>query len=386
MNFESFDPIDGQPLHAQIRDWLLSELDNYPLEAKLPTDRKLASSLGVAPLTVKRVMGDLERDGYVVRQQGKGTFLASRERRVHPDGARADENGEIIIAYPNYFSYEYWARAHFAESMALKAGMGLVEFKMNQSTTYENLIQLVEKHERVRGVLICPIPGSIDRAAFDRLNALGVPTVIFAHCDYISLGENIFSVTADTMTGGYLKVEYLIKRGHQRIAYLANEPLNVDGGEGVRGMRQAMKDHGLPARNLVWMRSTIKPWESSALSGYDLLNSLQDRAPATALIVDSVAGAMGCIRYCHEQGISVPGEISLICGGPIKEPYKHYLYPSVTAIYSAYEDQIAQAFDVIQRPDAQTAKILRTTVVVEEGGSVADLTADTCNQPVSLDQ
>ena len=370
MNFETFRPTDGPTLHSQIRDWLLAELASYSLDAKLPTDRELASGLGVAPLTVKRVMGDLEREGYVMRHQGRGTFLTSRERRVHADGKRAEENGEVIIAYPNYFSYEYWARAHHAESQALKAGLGLVEFKMNPTTTYEALITMARKHPRTRGLMIAPIPGSIDRSVFDALDSLGIPVVIFAHCDYLTLGTHVYSVAPNWMQAAYKRVEYLLDHGHQRIAYLANEPAGQDGGESVRYMKQCMRDHDRSSRDLVCLRSGIKAWESSITAAYRMCDELLDRAPVTGVIVDSTSGALGCMRFCEERGLRIPEDLSIVNGGH-PTPYEACVHPAITSLYSTFEEQIALAFEAILNPEDQSTREIYSSIILDAGASVA---------------
>src|SRR3972149_9325182 len=46
---------------------------------QLPTVRQLAGFLRINPNTVARALADLERDGYVEGEQGRGTFVA-----VHP--------------------------------------------------------------------------------------------------------------------------------------------------------------------------------------------------------------------------------------------------------------------------------------------------------------
>jgi DNA-binding transcriptional regulator YhcF (GntR family) len=45
---------------------------------QLPTVRQLAGFLRIDPNTVARALADLERDGYVEGQQGRGTFVADR--------------------------------------------------------------------------------------------------------------------------------------------------------------------------------------------------------------------------------------------------------------------------------------------------------------------
>jgi len=53
----------------------------------LPSVRQLAVSLRVNPNTVARAYRDLEAEGVVETQQGRGTFVAQAERRLSP-GAR----------------------------------------------------------------------------------------------------------------------------------------------------------------------------------------------------------------------------------------------------------------------------------------------------------
>jgi len=48
---------------------------------QLPTVRQLAGFLRINPNTVARALADLERDGYVEGQQGRGTFVADRPTR-----------------------------------------------------------------------------------------------------------------------------------------------------------------------------------------------------------------------------------------------------------------------------------------------------------------
>jgi len=73
------DRAEPLPLHVQ-----LAEQARYHIEVgawepgyRLPTVRYLAGSLGVNYNTVRAVYTELERGGYVVTRQGRGTFVAS---------------------------------------------------------------------------------------------------------------------------------------------------------------------------------------------------------------------------------------------------------------------------------------------------------------------
>src|SRR5215470_6371082 len=52
-----------------------------PVHVQLPTVRQLAGFLRINPNTVTRALANLERDGYVEGQQGRGTFVADRPTR-----------------------------------------------------------------------------------------------------------------------------------------------------------------------------------------------------------------------------------------------------------------------------------------------------------------
>ena len=51
-------------------------------DGRLPTERELSERLGIGRRVLRRALGKLERDGKIVRHQGRGTFVADRQ----PDG------------------------------------------------------------------------------------------------------------------------------------------------------------------------------------------------------------------------------------------------------------------------------------------------------------
>ncbi|GIN99879.1 GntR family transcriptional regulator [Brevibacillus halotolerans] len=69
----------GQPLYQQIKDQIKSAILREELKAgeQLPSIRSLANDLQVSVLTTKRVYEELEKEGFVVTQAGRGSFVAS---------------------------------------------------------------------------------------------------------------------------------------------------------------------------------------------------------------------------------------------------------------------------------------------------------------------
>lgn len=72
----------GVPLYVRVREALTAELSRgtYPPGAALPNERELASRYGVSIGTLRAAVNTLVADGVLVRQQGRGTFVATHDR------------------------------------------------------------------------------------------------------------------------------------------------------------------------------------------------------------------------------------------------------------------------------------------------------------------
>ena len=71
------------PVHVQLMTQIRHLISTGALKPgmQLPTVRQLAGFLRINPNTVTRALANLERDGYVEGQQGRGTFVADRPTR-----------------------------------------------------------------------------------------------------------------------------------------------------------------------------------------------------------------------------------------------------------------------------------------------------------------
>ena len=65
------------PLHVQIRNILLAQIEDGRLEAgaQIPRERELGERFGVSLAPVRQALLDLAKEGYLQRVQGRGTFV-----------------------------------------------------------------------------------------------------------------------------------------------------------------------------------------------------------------------------------------------------------------------------------------------------------------------
>lgn len=62
--------------HVAVHDLLEQRILAMEPGDQLPTEAALCHEYGVSRITIRRAMGDLEREGLLVRQQGRGTFVS----------------------------------------------------------------------------------------------------------------------------------------------------------------------------------------------------------------------------------------------------------------------------------------------------------------------
>jgi len=69
---------DPNPLYEQIKKQIIEQImsGELPPGYMLPSIRALAKELGISVITVKKAYEDLEAGGYIVTNQGKGSFVA----------------------------------------------------------------------------------------------------------------------------------------------------------------------------------------------------------------------------------------------------------------------------------------------------------------------
>lgn len=68
------------PLYLQLMEEIISKIesDAYNADGKLPSERELCQLYDVSRITVRQTLQELEREGYIYKLHGKGTFVATK--------------------------------------------------------------------------------------------------------------------------------------------------------------------------------------------------------------------------------------------------------------------------------------------------------------------
>jgi GntR family transcriptional regulator len=108
---------DELPIYRQIMGQITEGLAVGRLQPgeKLPSHRELAEQLVIAPLTVKKAYDELELQGFIETQRGRGTFVCSKLPRLR----MADQRDQIDAAARKLLSLAYMAGLDLREVVAI---------------------------------------------------------------------------------------------------------------------------------------------------------------------------------------------------------------------------------------------------------------------------
>lgn len=80
------------PIYEQIKNAIINQIMNDELSADeaLPSIRSLAQDIKISIMTIKKAYDELEQEGYIVSIQGKGTFVAPKNKELAQEQAQKE--------------------------------------------------------------------------------------------------------------------------------------------------------------------------------------------------------------------------------------------------------------------------------------------------------
>ena len=161
-----------QPLYDQLVDILTDKIDHeYRPGDMIPSERELSERYGLSYTTVRLALQELERLGLVVRQHGRGTFVADRSAQTTNlmQSYSFTEQMRALGREPETTILEFCemeADKNLAEHMNLHIGDRV--FKLKRLRSADNMPMMVERtYLPVRKFLSLKRPMLEHRALYD---------------------------------------------------------------------------------------------------------------------------------------------------------------------------------------------------------------------------
>lgn len=312
------------------------ESGKYSPGAAFPSEAQLLEQFDVSRPTLVRSLQELVAEGYLYRQQGKGTFVAERSK-PSKEGAPPPSPPFTVFLSRNVAqltgaSREVQLRILRGVQEALGPAYTASHIREADSGEVDEATRaFIESAPRGAALIIEPsFNPALKQLLEDRNWVVWSMNEPCLDGNYVSI---------DQEHAGYLATRFLIKEGRKRIA-LINGPLDSYWGFAARyeGYERALTEAGYkidPA--LIRGDSHTIDSEAGRAMMRDLLQS--------GVEIDGVVGAsdmkaVGAMTHCLEAGIDVPGQIEF---ASIDNTLADQVDPPLPAVAMPFEEMGYQA-------------------------------------------
>jgi DNA-binding LacI/PurR family transcriptional regulator len=273
---------------------------------KVPTIFDVAELSGVSISTISRVINTPEKVNLNTRQRvyeaiDKLGFVPQAEAR-----ARALRlKGRIGVITPFFTAPSFVQRLRGIARTLSKENFDLIIYTVDSNNRLQSYLSSLPLTGNLDGLVIMSLP--VAETDVKRLLEHNLPTVLieFPHPQLNSVGIN-------DVEGGRMATDYLIKKGHQRIAFLGDtdlpeysiHPVNLR----LKGFRQAMKAANIEVPK-EFVRLAPYDQEQARIVAKELLD---DPNPPTAVFAATDFQALGVLKAARQLNVKIPDNLAII--------------------------------------------------------------------------
>lgn len=320
----------NQPKYLKFADEIRQRVRAGELKAgdRLPSLTEAREQRGMGRSTLERAHALLEKDGLIVREHGRGTFI-TQPRRITNDCI-----GFFRHADPQALRYPFWN--HLIDGMqaaATRAGMEI---------TLLNPVVDAIRWEKIDAVVV-PFKNF---SSISNLLPVTMPCVSLMH--HV---PGVSSVVADEYSGVHDAIHHLASLGHRNIGYLTfkhpqESPLRI------AAYAMALREAGIEPQT-EWVRELAvgrgdAPDFFVGLGRYIMKEWLSNgfrETGCTALLMQNDETALGAVEALRAAGYAVPGDISIV--GFDGTEVAEYCSPPLTTVVMPLREMGAKAVELL---------------------------------------
>jgi LacI family transcriptional regulator len=324
---------------------------------KIKNIKDVAREAGVSIATVSRVVNKLSSVKKYNREKVEEVIkkLKFRPNLSAQRLASKRNNNAIGLVIPRYGDIFH---SYYALQILQGIGIAVERMKMDlllHVTNGENFLNI----SSVEGVIFSDIIGNEEQV--DGVVEAGLPCVIM---NYYTKDLPVSCISIDNFNAGVDATEYLIKLGHSRIATITGALKTQVAIDRLNGYLTALEKHDIEKK-----KDYIKYGDFGRESARMLTKELiRIKIPPTAIFAASDEMAVGAIQVCLENGISVPGDISVIGfdDNPFALSYSPVPFTTIRQPLHKMATIAAQTLNqIIQKKLRANKRIILSTELVE---------------------
>ncbi len=296
-----FDRARDLPLHAQVRQVLAKiAADHFSPGERFFSEPTLIEHLKVSQGTVRRALADLVQEGRLEKRPAKGTYVSQKSVGVVK---------KLGVFLPSYDSSFLSGFLEILSKGARKQNRRIEVYHMHKDEDGQNPMDHIHWNPDEGSVILIGNSPIVTWQLHSTLRERGYQVVVVGPRP----DSNVeYCVEMDNRAAIEVGLTHLTQLGHRRIAFLLNEPLEapeiLERRDAFLALASEMRLESYPV-----IDCGTHPWESSFELAYRQcrrVNWLEEGV--TAVFASSDPGAWAVLRYCAEEGIKVPHQISVL--------------------------------------------------------------------------
>jgi len=267
----------------------------------------VAEEAGVSIATVSRVLNTPHRVNEKTRQR---VMTAIDQLAFVPKAeasARARQKSYRIGVLAPFFTYpSFVQRLRGIASVVNGSEYELVVYSIDSALHYHRQLESLPVAHRIDGLIIMSL--QLEDEAAQRLLRNDLHTVLIE-----SQHSSFSGVEINNVQGGRLAAEYLVERGHRRIAFVGIDT-EIPGctlptsAMRLTGFRAKLSEENLPLLDR-YVRNAHNDMEA-AYAQAKILLSLEERP--TAIFAASDLLAIGVLKASRELGLKTPEDVAVL--------------------------------------------------------------------------
>lgn len=328
----------ASPKYKLIKNNILDQIREGKLSSgsQIPSINDLMGKFHVSKVTAVRALAELESEGVVRREHGRGTFVTSEDAAA----LQARTSRRVALLVPdmvNPFNIEVVGSLE----RSLRESGVVVELNCTdyRQQTERELFRTLAASNHLAGLVL--ISAGVDEMGVSP-SQVRVPLVAIDHCPRDLMNSAVF-INCDHFKGGYEAALHLASFGHRDIGYI---DWHIASRARLEGFRRGLHDY-----NIELPQHRILAVGRSNHIGPELLDFVR-RDHLTALFAVNDMLAMQAMQFLRSYGYAIPNDISLMGHDDVMAA--RYLEVPLTSV-EQHEEQIGRkaAESLLERLDAR---------------------------------
>jgi len=291
---------------SQLRRQILE--GRYPPGSFLPTEQQLCAIHDASRQTIRTALQCLADEGLILRRQGSGSRVLNLQEIPLPP------QRTIAIITTNITDYIFPGVLREAEAVLSANNCAALLYATSNQVSQERRILLdLLSQKKIDGLLVEGTKTALPNPNLDlyrKFQARNIP-LIFFHGGYRDL-EGSISIMDDNYNGGRQLVEYLLSKGHTRIAGLFKND-DLQGHQRYAGFIDAQRDLNIPMddQKILWYSTENKDIMNAQSPMWDTqIAPILRGCTAVVCYNDQIANPL--VEYLTARNISIPKQMAVV--------------------------------------------------------------------------